>query len=538
MNRRDFLLRGGPAAVFLASGILRAGETTPEVGGAPPVRVDVFVYGSTPGGIAAAIAAARGGCRVILACPKTHVGGMLASGLGGLDAKRGDLQSGFVLEFRDAMRAVYQKRQEAGAPEWQLKAARRGGNEPSAVERMFDGLLAAEAERLTVWRGHTLLRASIQAQRIITVECETPQGRPVRVAARTFIDATYEGDLAAAAGVPCRVGRESREEFGESLAGIIYLNSKDGRELVTAESGSASPAIQAYCARCVFTTDAEKMVPFEKPATYEQHLPDLWPLLADFESGRIQNRTYGKALPGRKWELNGSIDQQTSLNCPGISWAWPEAGRPWRRQLERFHVDHAASFFWFLQNERRLPERVRAQWKLAGRHRDEFADHEHWPWQIYVRQGRRIEGRARVTQHTFTVQRKLGRTPRVEHPIAIGDYSVDVHPCHDRRHAIKGLMEGAIWYRTVVPSPTQPGQIPYEAMLPRNLDNLLVPVGLCSSHIGMAVVRMEPVWMITGQVAGLAAAEAKNTRRDVAQIDPALLPPRGKIITDPGPPKF
>ena len=537
MNRREFLVRSGTAAAFLATGDPLAAVAARASDNEPPVGTDVFVYGSTPSGIAAALAAARGGCRVILACPKKHVGGMLASGLGGLDAKHGDLQSGFTLEFQQAMRSVYRQRQEAGAPEWQLKAAKRGSNEPSAVERMFDGLLAAEAARLTVWRGHFLLRATTRASRIVEVECEPPAGRPVRVSAQTFIDATYEGDLAAAAGVPCRVGRESREEFGESLAGIIYLAAKDGRELVTAESGSASLAIQAYCARCVFTTDKEKMVPFEKPVTYEQHLPDLWPLLADFESGRLQNRTFGKALPGRKWELNGSIDQQTSLNCPGVGWAWPEAGRQWRRQLEQFHVDHAASFFWLLQNERRLPERVRAQWKLAGRHRDEFPDNEHWPWQIYVRQGRRIEGRARVTQHTFTVEQKLGRTPRVEHPIAIGDYSVDVHPCHDRRYAIKGLMEGAIWYRTVVPSPTQPGQIPYEAMLPRNLDNLLVPVGLCSSHIGMAVVRMEPVWMTTGHAAGLAAAEAKDTRRDVAQIDPALLPSRGKLITDPGSPR-
>ncbi|MSU25138.1 MAG: FAD-dependent oxidoreductase [Opitutus sp.] len=536
MTRRDFLRISGSAAVATAAGCVD-GAAAVAAAMVPPTAIDVFVYGSTPSGIAAALEAARRGCRVVLACPKSHVGGMLASGLGGLDAKRGDLQSGFVLEFRQAMRDLYQRRADAGAPEWQLKAPRRGGNEPSAVEAMFSQMLAVQAERLAVWSGHHLLTATTHAGRIIEVECEAPNGSRRQLTAQTFIDATYEGDLAAAARVPCRIGRESRDEFGESLAGIIYVDAKDGRELVTSDSGAASPAIQAYCARCVFTTDPERMVPFEKPATYEQHQMDLWPWLADFESGRIQNRTYGKALPGQKWELNGSIDQQTSLNCPGISWAWPEADRRRRATLAQFHVDHAASFFWFLQNEPRLPERVRAQWKLAGRHRDEFPDNGHWPFQIYVRQGRRIEGRARVTQHNFTVDRKLGRTPRVEHPIAIGDYSVDVHPCHDRRHAIRGLMEGAIWYRTVVPSPTQPGQIPYSAMLPRTLDNLLVPVCLSSSHIGMAVVRMEPVWMITGQVAGLAAAEAKDTRRDVAQIDPASLPARARLITDPGPAK-
>ena len=182
-----------------------------------------------------------------------------------------------------------------------------------------------------------------------------------------------------------------------------------------------------------------------------------------------------------------------------------------------------------------MPERVRAQWKLAGRHRDEFPDNGHWPWQIYVRQGRRIEGRARVTQHNFTPDPRTGLTPRVEHPIAIGDYNVDVHPCHDRRFAINGLMEGAIWYRTTVPSPTSAGQIPYEALLPRNLDNLLVPLALSASHIGMAVARMEPVWMNTGFIAGHAAAEALSSGHDVAKLDPNPLPHRAGIITDPGP---
>lgn len=539
MNRRRFLHTGAVASLSLPllGMASQAGLSDPATSTAVPdealTRVDVLVYGSTPSGLAAAVAAARFGCRVLLACPKRHVGGMLASGLGGLDAVRHDLASGFVAEFSNRIRAVYRHRQEAGAPEWQLKAPRRGGNEPSAVETMFEAMLAEQEERLVCWREHHLLAADTRDGRVEVVSLESPAGERRQVRATTFIDATYEGDLAAAVGVPYRVGRESREEFGESLAGIIYLDARDGRRLVTADSGSASPVIQSFCARCVFTTDPDKLVPFEKPATYEQHLADLWPLLADFESGRLRDRTYGAALPGRKWELNGTINQQTSLNCPGIGSAWPEADRSRRAALEQFHLDHAASFVWFLQNEPRVPERVRARWKLAGRHRDEFPDNQHWPWQIYVRQGRRIEGRTRITQHNFTPDPRTGLTPRVEHPIAIGDYPVDVHPCHDRRFAINGLMEGAIWYRESVPSPTAPGQIPYSALLPRQLDNLLVPVALSASHIGMAVARMEPVWMNTGYIAGHAAAEALHTGIDVARIDPAPLPRRAGIITDP-----
>jgi hypothetical protein len=549
MNRRSFLKSAGAAIVagYFARSAAAGTETpspppdSPHSPDDPPISsCDVFVYGSTPGGVAAALFAARGGCRVILACPKMHPGGMLASGLGGLDTRRRDLLSGFVLEYREVRLTELRRLEAAGVPAWQRGVPGHGGSAPSFAERIFEDLLAAQAERLAFWRRHHLTAAITRHGRIVEVslEPEGPAGVRRRVAAKTFIDATYEGDLAAAAAVPFRVGRESRDEFGEPLAGICYFDSKRGKEIITPDTGSASPAIQAYCARCVITTDPNKLVPFEKPASYENHLPDLWPLLNDFLSGRLKNRSYGKPLPGLKWELNGSIDLPTSLDVPGVSWAWPEANRAHRRRLEQFHLDHAASFFWFLQNEPRMPAHVRAQWRLAGRHRDEFADNNHWPWQIYVRQGRRIEGREQVTQHNFTVQSRTGLTPRLTQPIAIGDFTIDVHACHDRRFAEQGCLEGAIWFRETIPSPAQAGQIPYGALLPRQLDNLLVPLALSSSHIGMSVVRMEPVWMITGQVAGLAAAEAQSSGLDVAQIDPNPLLRRAGIITDPGPPRY
>jgi hypothetical protein len=218
--------------------------------------------------------------------------------------------------------------------------------------------------------------------------------------------------------------------------------------------------------------------------------------------------------------MNGRIDWQTSINCPGVSWTWPEAQRFHRERLARFHIDHVAGLIWFLQNHKGVPEKIAKRMRSIGLHKDEFQDNQHWPWQIYVRQGRRIEGRAIVTQHSFTADPKTGRTPRVEHPIALGTYAFDIHPCHDRRFAVDSFMEGVLWYHQRLERPTRPGQIPYEAMLPRKIDNLLVPVGLSSTHIGMSVVRMEPVWITTGQISGLAAAEASRQRMDVAHLDP------------------
>ncbi len=181
-------------------------------------------------------------------------------------------------------------------------------------------------------------------------------------------------------------------------------------------------------------------------------------------------------MPGRKFEKNGSITALTSFNCPGVSWAWPEANRHYRARLKRFHIDHAQGMMWFLQNHPLVPAAVRDEVKDLGLHTGEFPDDGHWPWQIYVRQGRRIEGREKVTQHHFTVDPATGRTPRVEHPIALGEHSFDIHPCHDRRFAVEGWMEGVLWYPKKDGGPAQPGQIAWGALLPKHVDNLLVPV--------------------------------------------------------------
>ncbi|HWA96999.1 MAG TPA: FAD-dependent oxidoreductase [Pirellulales bacterium] len=526
LDRRDFLRAAATGVAAAAWGPVLAAPA------AAPTTCDVFVYGSTPGGAAAAIEAARHGCRVVLACPQKHPGGMAASGLSTTDAVRPELFGGLVAEFIAGVRDEYRRTLGEASPEWKL--IKDGWfYEPSVAERVFQRLLDEQSERLTFLRAHHLVDAIVAGDRIRSATLDAPDGSRIVVAADTFVDGTYEGDLAAAANVPYRVGREGRDEFGESMAGIHYMNWRTGEQIITPDTGEPSPAIQAFCARSIFTDDEDKRVPIEKPATYEQHLSDYLPLLDDFASGRVKSIGTGVLLPGRKHQLNGSIDRLTSINCPGVSWTWPEAQRHHRQRLAQFHIDHAAGFVWFLQHEPRVPEKIRERWKLIGLHRDEFPDNGHWPWQIYVRQGRRIEGRARVTQHNFMVDARLGRTPQVAHPIAIGEHSFDVHPCHDRRYAVDGFMEGVLWYPKKAFGPAQPGQIPYGAMLPKTLNNLLVPVAMSSTHLAMSVLRMEPVWMTTGQIAGLAAAVARDTSSDVATIDPDPLPRRLKLKVDP-----
>lgn len=529
MQRRDLLklaLSGAVACCLRETGDIRAADP-----GLSAVDCDVLVYGSTPGGVAAAIQAARSGCRTILACPKSHVGGMAASGLSTTDAVRTHLFGGIVAEFIAAVNTEYKGILAADSPDWKLT---RDGwfYEPIVAERAFLRMVETQRDRLAWKPAHWLIDATVDGDRVKRVTLEDAAGKRISITARTFIDGTYEGDLAAAAKVPYRVGREGREEFGEPFAGIHYMNWRTGRQIMTSDTGEPSPAIQAFCFRLITTDDPDQLLPIEKPATYDLHLPDFEPLLSDFNSGRVKSISPGAALTRRKFQMNGSIDSLTSLNLPGASWTYPEAARHHRDRLDQFHRDHATGLMWFLRHDPRVPVKVRDRLKPFGLHKGEFADNRNLPWQLYVRQGRRIEGRAIVTQRNFTMDPKLGRTPVIQQPIALGEHSFDVHPCHDRRYAVEGFMEGVLWYPKKALGPAQPGQIPWGALLPKKVDNLLVPVAMSSTHVAMSVLRMEPVWMTTGQIAGYAAAAAMEKSTTVGRLDPEPLPVELGILTD------
>ena len=360
MKRREFLKAALTTAVA-ASCRQAAGGRGEKVPAATAdaeghLSCDAFVYGSTPGGIAAAVEAARRGCLVVLACPKTNPGGMAASGLCTTDAVRRGLFGGLVQEFISGVREHYLRIFEHDPSNWKLV---EGGwhYEPSVAEQVMRAILEAEQDRLTWLPGHWLTNATVKEGRVIDVSLERPDGKPLIVIARTFIDCTYEGDLAARADVPYRVGREGREEYGESLAGIHYRSLKTGKQLQTPDTGEPSIAIQAFCCRSIMTDDPEHRVAVDKPDTYEQHLQDFLPLLQDIALGRVRSAMsvlHGTPMPRRKYQLNGKITAMTSINCPGVSWGYPEADRHHRQKLDQFHRDHVAGLAAATALERRL----------------------------------------------------------------------------------------------------------------------------------------------------------------------------------------
>ncbi|MDO8944579.1 MAG: FAD-dependent oxidoreductase, partial [Desulfobacterales bacterium] len=263
---------------------LAAAMISPAVSEIAPITCDVFVYGSTPGGVAAALEAARRGLKVVLACPKTHLGGMAASGLSTTDAVRPQLFGGLVAEFVEGVRKHYTA-EFASRPD-ELQLINSGWYyEPSVAELIFTHLVKAEEKMLRWLPGHHLVSAKMNGRKVDSVELESPAREKLWITARTFIDGTYEGDLAAAAKVPYRVGREAKAEHGEPFAGIHYMNWRTGQQIMTPDTGESSPAIQAFCARSIFTDDPSRFVRIEKPASFEDHLPDYLPLLGDFASG-------------------------------------------------------------------------------------------------------------------------------------------------------------------------------------------------------------------------------------------------------------
>ncbi len=482
---------------------------------------DLVVYGGTAGGVITAVAAAREGLHVALLEPGRHVGGMVAGGLGFTDYGRKEVIGGYALEFYWRLGRYYNMSRYGQDLAWL--------HEPHVAEEIFHDMLSEAG--VTVLYGQQLHSVAKNAARItsITMENGAVYSAPV------FVDSTYEGDLMAQAGVHYTWGRESASQYGESLAGVrgvtpfhqftVDVPAFDAAHRLLPEvspgdagqTGSADHLVQAYNFRLCLCDSADH-VPIEMPAGYQA---PRYELLARLIAARQAKEGAVPAL-GTLMKIDRLPNGKTDINNNGAfstdfiggSWDYPEAAPAQRRQIWQAHQNYQQGLLYFLAHDARVPAALRDEMNRWGLCRDEFTDNGHWPYQLYIREARRMLGVYVARQ--ADLQTALAKPD----PIGMGSYNSDSH--NVRRYAdVLGLArnEGDMQV------PVQPYQIPYRVMLPQGADavNLLVPVAFSASHVAYSSMRMEPQYMIIGQAAGVAAAMAVRKKLAVQDIDTAAL---------------
>lgn len=457
--------------------------------------VDVLVYGATPGGIAAALGAADAGRSVLLVEPTAQLGGLTTSGLSHTDFHSRESLSGAFLDFARRVEAHYVAAYGADSP--QARACFHGTFGEPRVNRAIFVQMLAERLRITVQLKSTLQRVEVVKPdgrpRINAVDLRASDGTVSTVRAAVFIDGTYEGDLMAAAGVAWRVGREGRAEYDESLA----PETADGQ-------------LQAYNFRFIMTREPANRVPPVAPPGYRREdFVDLLPVLA---SGRIKRvfdypsgclfKAQTPALPNGKYDINDVSQGVVRLSLPGKNLAWPDGDAAARAAVLTEHRRDQVGLLFFLQNDPAVPAKFRDEAREWGWCRDEFTATDHLPPQLYVREARRMTGAYVFTQRDSAHAPGDARAVLQRDAIAMGDYG---NNCHGTAHdgpRFGGKHTGEFYH------PVPPYQIPYGVLVPRDVENLLVPVAASSSHVGFCALRLEPIWMSLGQAAGHAAALA------------------------------
>lgn len=531
-----FWLLKATITVFLFSGFQLNKSTETQVH-----KADVIIYGGTSAAIIAAVQVKKMGKSVIVVSPDTHLGGLSSGGLGFTDTGNKEVIGGLSREFYQRLYQYYQK-----DSTWQWQKKEEYGNkgqgtpaidgtnrtmwifEPHLAEQVFEDF--AKENKLQIYRNEwldrsekSIVKVAGSIQSFSTLNGNVYQGK-------MFIDATYEGDLMAAAGVDYHVGREANSVYGEQWNGVqpeVFQHGHHFKAKISpykiandstsgllpeissepiAEYGSGDNKIQAYCFRMCLSNHPENRIPFPKPEGYD---PTRYELLARvFASGWRETFDKFDQIPNRKTDTNNH--GPFSTDYIGKNYDYPEASYERRKQIIKDHELYQKGLMYFLQNDKSIPADVHEKMQEWGLPKDEFKDNGNWPHQLYIREARRMIGELVMKEADA-----LGKT-QVPNSIGMGSYALDAH--NAQRYIKKdGYVqnEGDIGIH-----PDKPYSIAYGSILPKEKEcnNLLVPVCVSSSHIAYGSIRMEPVFMILGQSAATAAVLSINNKVSPQQL--------------------
>lgn len=499
--------------------------------GQAPVH-DIVVYGDSSGAVAAAISAKREGRSVIWINPTGFPGGMSASGLGATD----------FLGYRNTFGGIASEFYDGVAKSYGTSFVR--SFEPGVGKKVFEKMIADAGvtvvynEQLDRTSGKGVTMEGKRIKAITMLSGKTYEGK-------MFIDATYVGDLMAAAGVPYIVGREPESKYGEDMAGVrrgdtnprVHYGQKDKDHFVKEvdpyvkpgdpssgllphiskieglTNGQGDKKIQAYNYRVCLTTDPANRIPIEKPPGYREIDHEL--LLRNFDAGDTRLPALVEPLAdGKKVDWNNM--HAVGSDYVGANWDYPEASYERRREIEKEHETYIRGFLWTMAHNPRVPEKIRERTASYGLPKDEFTDNGGWPWMIYIREARRMVGDYVMNQLDCEGKRKA------PDPIGLGSFGMDSHCV---QHIVtdngKAQNEGVIW-RT----PPRPYGISYRSIIPPKgqCENLFSPICLSASHVAHGSIRMEPVFMALSQSAAISADLALEKNVSVQDVPyPELL---------------
>ena len=500
-------------------------------------RYDVVVYGGTSGGVTAAVQCSRMGKTVVLIESTQFLGGLTTGGLGATDIGNKRAIGGLSREFyqriykyylatetwtRETREAYFKDRVKNEESMWTF--------EPSVATKIFNDMIT-EAKVPVVFGQRLDLKNGVikDGARITKIVMES--GRSFE--ASVFIDATYEGDLMAKAGVSYHVGRESNQTYAETINGLQMKGTihhqfvkqvdpyiKPGiptsgllpgvTAMPVGKDGDGDHRIQAYNFRLCTTDKAENRRPWPKPEGYNELRYEL--LLRNFEAGDKRVPWHPLWMPNRKSDTNNNF--AFSTDNIGMNYEYPDGDYAVREKIWKEHEQYTKGLMWTLANHPRVPESVRQEFNRIALVKDEFVDNDNWPRQLYVREARRM-----VSDYVMS-EKNCKRIEIVADSVGMGAYNMDSH--NTQRYVTE---EGFARNEGDIQIGTKPYPISYRSIRPKaeQCTNLLVPVCLAASHISYGSIRMEPVFMVMGQSAATAAVHAINEQTNVQRIDPDKL---------------